>query len=129
MTSIESPSVKKMIADLASAGFSFYEDSDEINEYRFGKFYQRRRLGNVVFEKDGIRIKIHNDLFFRVTGISHLFDESSQKPVKISDDEFYEIQKHLIQYRYEQQLKHIKTSDSEIPAPVAVATPPSVADP
>jgi hypothetical protein len=114
MTNIESPSVKKIISDLASEGFSFHEDFDEINEYRFGKLHCRRRLGNVVFEKDGICIKIFNDLFFRVTGISHLFDEITQKPVRVSDFEFYEMQKHLIRYRYEQQLKHHKTTDTDI---------------
>jgi hypothetical protein len=118
MTTIESASVKRMISDLASEGFYFHEDKDEINEYRFGKLYCRRRLENVVFEKDGISIKIYNALFFRLTGISHLFDEGQQKPVRVSDDEFYEIQKHLIRYRYEQQLKQSKTSDSETPIPV-----------
>jgi hypothetical protein len=119
MTTIESASVKRMISDLASEGFSFHEDMDEINEYRFGKIFRRRNLENVVFEKDGIIIKIYNALFFRLTGISHLFDEGLQKPVRVSDDEFYEIQKHLIRYRYEQQLKHSKPLDSEIPTPVS----------
>lgn len=113
MTNIESPSVKKLISDLASEGFAFHEDTDEINEYRFGKFYQRRRLENVVFEKDGIVIKILNDLFFRVTGLSHLFDEVMQKPVRVSDYEFYEIQKHFIRYRYEQKIKQLKAPDHE----------------
>ncbi|MDO9255886.1 MAG: hypothetical protein Q7U54_10270 [Bacteroidales bacterium] len=117
MTTIESASVIRMISDLASEGFSFHEDKDEINEYRFGKLYRRRRLENVVFEKDGINIKIYNALFFRLTGISHLFDEGLQKPVRVSDDEFYEIQKHLIRYRYEQLLKQAKPSDREIPMP------------
>ena len=106
-----------MISDLASEGFSFHEDFDEINEYRFGKLYRRRRLENVVFEKEGFMIKIFNALFFRLTGISHLFDEGLQKPVRVSDEEFYEIQKHLIRYRYEQYLKYLKASDSEIQAP------------
>jgi hypothetical protein len=118
MTTIESASVKRMISDLASEGFSFHEDKDEINEYRFGKLYRRRKLENVVFEKDGIIVKIYNALFFRLTGISHLFDEGLQKPVRVSDDEFYEIQKHLIRYRYEQQLKHTKPSDGELILPV-----------
>jgi hypothetical protein len=117
MTNRESTSVKKMISDLASEGFLFHDDFDEINEFRFGKLYQRRRLENVVFEKDGIIIKIYNPLFFRQTGISHLFDEGLQKPVRVSDDEFYEIQKHLIRYRYEQHLKHSKASDNDIPQP------------
>lgn len=122
MTNRESPSVKKMISDLASEGFLFHEDFDEINEYRFGKLYRRRRLENVVFEKEGVIIKIYNALFFRLTGISHLFDEGLQKPVRVSDDEFYEIQKHLIRYRYEQHLKHSKPSDNEIPIPVTNQT-------
>lgn len=117
MTNLESTSVKKLISDLASEGFSFHEDLDEINEYRFGKLYRRRRLENVVFEKEGIIIKIYNNLFFRVTGLSHLFDEISQKPVKVSDYEFYEMQKHLIRYRFEQQLKHSKTSDNDLLIP------------
>jgi hypothetical protein len=115
MTSRESASVKKIISDLASEGFSFHEDTDEINEYRFGKIYRRRKLENVVFEKEGVLIKIYNPLFFRQTGISHLFDEGLQKPVRVSDDEFYEIQKHLIRYRYEQYLKNTKPSESEVP--------------
>jgi len=118
MTSRESASVKKIISDLASEGFSFHEDTDEINEYRFGEIYRRRKLENVVFEKEGVVIKIYNPLFFRQTGISHLFDEGLQKPVRVSDDEFYEIQKHLIRYRYEQHLKHSKATDSEITTPV-----------
>lgn len=118
MTNRESTSVKKMISDLTSEGFSFHEDFDEINEYRFGKLYRIRRLENVVFEKDGIVIKIYNAIFFRLTGISHLFDDGLQKPVRVSDDEFYEIQKHLIRYRYEQEIKHAKHTDSEIPTPV-----------
>ena len=109
-----------MISDLSSEGFSFHEDFDEVNEYRFGKLYRRRRLENVVFEKDSFILKIYNALFFRLTGISHLFDEGLQKPVRISDEEFYEIQKHLIRYRYEQHLKYLKASDSEIPAPVNI---------
>lgn len=113
MTNIDSPFVKKIISDLASEGFAFYEDKEEINEYRFGKLYRRRRLGNVVFEKDGIAIKILKDLFFRVTGISHLFDESQQKPVRVSDFEFYEMQKHFIRYRYEQRLKLLKNPEQE----------------
>ena len=124
MTNKESPSVKKMISDLTSEGFSFHEDFDEINEYRFGKLYRRRRLENVVFEKEGVVIKINNDLFFRVTGLSHLFDESIQKPVKVSDDEFYEIQKHLIRYRFEQQIKHPNSPESEISTPATIQTEP-----
>lgn len=111
MTTLQSASVKKIISDLASEGFSFHEDFDEIDEYRFGKLYRRRRLENVVFEKEGVIIKIYNDLFFRQTGLSHLFDEILQKPVRVSDFEFYEIQKHLIRYRYEQQIKYSKNSD------------------
>jgi len=124
MTNLESASVKKLISDLASEGFSFHEDLDEINEYRFGKLYRRRRLENVVFEKEGIIIKIYNNLFFRVTGLSHLFDEISQKPVKVSDYEFYEMQKHLIRYRFEQQLKHSKISDNEALIPDVYQTFP-----
>jgi hypothetical protein len=129
MTNRESASVKKIISDLASEGFSFYEDFDEINEYRFGQLYRRRRLENVVFEKDGVIIKIFNPLFFRLTGISHLFDEGTQKPVRVSDDEFYEIQKHLIRYRYEQQIKQLKPTDNEISTHVKVQTEPSDINP
>ncbi len=113
MTSLESASVKKIITDLASEGFLFHEDYDEINEYRFGKFYTKRRLGNVVFEKEGILIKIAKQFFFRETGISQLFDEVTQKPVRVSDEEFYEMQKHLIRYRFEQKLKHPKNTESD----------------
>jgi len=129
MTNRESASVKKIISDLASEGFSFHEDFDEINEYRFGKLYKRRKLENVVFEKDGIVIKIYNALFFRLTGISHLFDEGLQKPVKVLDDEFYEIQKHLIRYRYEQRLKIAKNSDSDITVPQPIKAEPLDLDP
>jgi len=118
MTNLESASVKKIISDLSSEGFSFHEDLDEIYEYRFGKLYRKRRLDNVVFEKEGVIIKIYKNLFFRVTGLSHLFDETIQKPVKVSDDEFYEIQKHLIRYRYEQEIKKSRTSEHELLTPV-----------
>ena len=100
-----------MISDLSSEGFSFHEDFDEIDEYRFGKLFMRRKLDNVVFEKDHIIIKIYKDLFFRLTGLSHLFDEISQKPVRVSDEEFYEILKHIIRYRYDQQIKNSTTSE------------------
>ena len=122
MTTTESASVKKIISDLSSESFSFHEDFDEINEYRFGKLYRRRRLDNVVFEKDGVIIKIYKDLFFRITGISHLFDEISQKPVKVSDGEFYEMLKHLIRYRYEQEIKSLKPSENNIIVPFPIQT-------
>jgi len=122
MTTIESASVKKMISDLASEGFSFHEDFEEVNEFRFGKFFRMRRLENVVFEKEGVTIKIYNNLFFRVTGLSHLFDEISQKPVKVSDFEFYEIQKHLIRYRFEFQMKYFKNSETAISIPDTMQT-------
>ena len=111
-----------MISDLASEGFLCHEDYDEINEYRFGKIYQKRRLGNIVFEKDEINIKIYNELFFRRTGLSYLFDEGQQKPVKVSDEEFYEIQKHLIRYRYEQQLKLSETPENDTEHPITIKT-------
>jgi Mn-dependent DtxR family transcriptional regulator len=114
MITTESASVKKMISDLSSEGFLFHEDYDEINEYRFGKLHGRRRLDNVVFEKEGVILKIYKDLFFRVTGLSHLFDEVSQKPVRVSDEEFYEMLKHIIRYRYEQQIKNPKHSEHEV---------------
>ena len=122
MTTLDSASVKKLISDLASEGFSFHEDYDEINEYRFGKLFTRRKLGNVVFEKDGIILRIYNDLFFRVTGLSHTFDENLQKPVRVSDDEFYQMQKHVIKYRYEQHLKKQLPSDNEIPTIADIQT-------
>lgn len=113
MLNEESASVKKIISDLACDGFSFHDDFEEIDEYRFGKLFKRRRLENVVFEKEGIIIKIHRNLFFRATGLSHLFDEASQKTVKVSDYEFFEMQKHLIKYRFEQKSKKPKVSDSD----------------
>jgi len=122
MTTIESASVKKLISDLAAEGFLFHIDFDEINEYRFGKICGKRKLENVVFEKDGIILKIHNDLFFRITGLSHLFDEILQKPVKVSDYEFYEMQKHLIRYRYDQRIKHLKASGCEMPTDFTIST-------
>jgi len=122
MTNLESASVKKMISDLASEGFLCREDSDEIDEYRFGKLYRRRPLENIVFEKEGIIIKIYNDLFFRFTGLAYLFDEGQQKPVKVSDEEFYEIQKHLIRYRYEQELKLSDTPEHDIEHPITIKT-------
>jgi len=122
MTTIESASVKKIISDLSAEGFLFHEDFDEIDEYRFGKLYRRRRLDNVVFEKEGVIIKIYKDLFFRVTGLSHLFDEVSQKPVRVSDDEFYEMLKHIIRYKYEQQIKDLKHPEQEIQKHISIKT-------
>lgn len=115
MLNIESASVKKIISDLAAEGFSFHDDFDMIDEYRFGKLFKRRRLDNVVFEKEGIIIKIYRDLFFRVSGLSHVFDEALQKPVRVSDFEFYEIQKHLIIHRYEQQIKQQILAEKDSP--------------
>ena len=120
MLNEESAAVKKIISDLAIEGFWFHQDFDEVIEYRFGKIYTRRRLDNVVFEKEGFILKIHRDLFFRVTGISHLFDETSQKSVRVSDFEFYEMQKHLIRYRFEQKLKQQKLTEPEAPIWVSV---------
>ena len=120
MTTLESTSVKKLISDLASEGFSFHEDYDEINEYRFGKLFRRRKLGNVVFEKEGVILKIYKDLFFRVTGLSHTFDENLQKPVAVSDDEFYQMQKHIIKYRYDQHLKKMLPLDNETPTTAGI---------
>jgi hypothetical protein len=120
MTTLDSTSVKKLISDLASEGFSFHEDYDEINEYRFGKLFRRRKLENVVFEKEGVILKIYNHLFFRVTGLSHTFDENLQKPVTVSDDEFYQMQKHIIKYRYDQHLKKSLPSDNEIPTTATI---------
>jgi len=115
MTTRESTSVKKLISDLASEGFSFHEDYDEIDEYRFGKLFRRRKLENVVFEKEGVILKIYTDLFFRITGLSHTFDENLQKPVTVSDDEFYQMQKHIIKHRYDQHIKKSLHSDNETP--------------
>lgn len=120
MTTLESTSVKKLISDLASEGFSFHEDYDEINEYRFGKLFRRRKLENVVFEKEGVILKIYNHLFFRVTGLSHTFDENLQKPVTVSDEEFYQMQKHIIKYRYDQHLKKMLPLDNEIATSTAI---------
>ncbi len=117
MTDLQSTSVKKLISDLASEGFSFHEDYEEINEYRFGKLYRRRNLENVVFEKEGVAIKIYNDLFFRITGLSYTYDEILQKPSKVTDDEFYEMQRLLIRHSFEQQKKRLKASDSHTPIP------------
>ena len=74
MLNIESASVKKIISDLAAEGFSFHDDFDMIDEYRFGKLFKRRRLDNVVFEKEGIIIKIYRDLFFRVSGREGIYE-------------------------------------------------------
>jgi len=120
MTTLENSSVKKLISDLATEGFSFHEDYDEINEYRFGKLFARRKLRNVVFEKEGIILKIYNDLFFRVTGLSHTFDENQQKPVVVTNDEFYQMQKQIIKYRYEQHLKKDVQPDNEVPSAAEV---------
>lgn len=120
MTTLENSSVKKLISDLATEGFSFHEDYDEINEYRFGKLFARRKLHNVVFEKEGIILKIYNDLFFRVTGLSHTFDENQQKPVVVTNDEFYQMQKQIIKYRYEQHLKKDVQPDNEVPSAAEV---------
>jgi hypothetical protein len=108
MTNLESTSVKKIISDLEAEGFAFHEDYDETDERRFGKFYCRRKLENVVFEKDNIQIKIFNDLFFRVSGMSHLWDEKLEKPVKLSDADFYEMQKHIIRYLFNCKLEKLK---------------------
>jgi hypothetical protein len=101
MTTLENKYVKKLILDLESEGIIFSEDQEKIIDIKTNK---ERTLENLVFEKDGIKIKIYKGLFFREGGLSCITEKSKgdkgdfYKITSISDEFFYEMQKSIIRH-------------------------------
>jgi len=108
MISIENKFIQKCISDLKSNGISFALDEEETIVYNFyGESIGKRKLENVVFTKGPRILKISNIIFFRRSGISTILEmKSSNKKgeenfVKlhpITDSEFYEMQRQMIEY-------------------------------
>lgn len=60
--------VKNLINDLKEKGISFYFDNETTIIKNLKNQYVEKRLENIVFEKDGIKHKICESLFFRDGG-------------------------------------------------------------
>jgi hypothetical protein len=105
MTTIENKFVQKLIADLAIEGIIFSIDQEEVDIIGFeGNIIGKRKLENVIFEKDSNQLKIYNGIFFRWGGLSHIFQEVKKgeyhKAVIVTDEIFYQMQKASILYRF-----------------------------
>lgn len=104
MTTLENKFVQKLIADLALEGINFSLDQEEVDIIGVEGVIGRRKLDNVIFEKDGNQLKIYNGIFFRCCGLSHIYQEVKKgeyyKPVIVTDEIFYQMQKASISYRF-----------------------------
>lgn len=108
MTTIDNKWVKKLIYDFKSEGVTFSPDQDETNVYETNQYHRlkligTRKLDNVVFEKDGIKVKIYNDLFYRVSGIVNVYKDGEKNTIeviRVTDEMFYKMQKDLITYLF-----------------------------
>ena len=107
MINIENKFLQKCLTDLKNIGISFEFDQDETDVYAFyGEYLGRRKLDNVVFRRGEHELKICNWIFFRKGGISCIVEQKSNKKKEenfvklhpITDDEFYEMQKQMIEY-------------------------------
>lgn len=105
ITTLEDKSVQKVLAELLALGITFSLDQEETNVYGVnGELLGRKKLENVIFEKNGKQFKFANRIFFRHSGISRILEKTSKKdeyynPILISNDLFYQIYKqHIIQY-------------------------------
>jgi len=103
MTTIENKFVQKLIDELSIEGIRFSFDQEEVDIIGFeGEILGKRKLENVIFEKDGKQLKIYNGIFFRWGGLSHIFQEvkKENKAVPVTDEIFYQMQKASISYRF-----------------------------
>jgi hypothetical protein len=107
MTTLENKWIQKLIADLATEGIMFYEDPEEIDIVDCeNKILGHRKLQNVIFEKNGKKVKIYNGVFFREDGLSCIPEKVKAKGEKndlyqatpVSDEFFYEMEKSMIRY-------------------------------
>lgn len=88
MTTLENKFVQKLIADLAAEEIVFSLDQEEVDIIGFeGDIIGRRKLDNVIFEKNKVQKKIYNDIFFRISGLSHIY----QKVAEGKKEEYYEV--------------------------------------
>lgn len=103
-TTLDNQWVQKLINDLKAEGIQFSFDTDETDVYGIGgKFIKRRKLENVVFEKNGKKIKIYNGLFFRHGGLCEILDKDQcgfYKTVPVTDAMFYAMHKEMISLRF-----------------------------
>ena len=107
-TTLENKFVKKFITDLRNEGIIFSLDQEEVDIIGFyGDIIGRRKLDNVVFEKNGQIYKIYNGIFFREGGLSQIHQMVKVeknveifKPVPVTDDIFYESMKLSILNRF-----------------------------
>ena len=102
-TTLENKWVKKLISDLELEGIFFFQDEDSVDIFDFdGRVIGKRFLDNVVFEKNGKKIKLYNSLFFRENGMCSTIeknkDDDFYREVPITDEFFYELQKSIILY-------------------------------
>ena len=107
MISLENKFIQKCLSDLKLDGISFALDDDETTIYNFyGESVGKRKLENVVFTKEDRVLKISNMIFFRRSGISTILESRSNKKGEenftklhpITDSEFYEMQRQIIEY-------------------------------
>ena len=103
-TDLNNKNVQKLITDLEKEGISFSFDTDTTSTYKWKKHGERKLLDNVVFERDGKKIKIYYDLFFRITGLCKIFKENEKDNtfewITVTDEMFYEAQRQFILYRF-----------------------------
>lgn len=92
--------IKNLISSLQKEGISFY--FDQLKQTKLTNYgvddYVEKRLENVVFEKNGLKYKIYEGLFFRDLGQNKYFKKikNSYSYVDLDDITFYEFQKVLI---------------------------------
>lgn len=93
--------VQKLISDLKDLDIIFTETDPEttfIKNFN-GKNISIRNLDNVIFQKDNKILKIYKGLFYRESGLCAAYEISSKttcKPIIISDEIFYDLQKTII---------------------------------
>jgi len=105
---IENKYIQKLISDLKINGIKFLEDQEETDIIGvFGENLGKRKLDNVIFEKNNFQIKIYRGIFFREGGLSSILQMVKVekkveifKVVPITDDVFYETLKVSILDRF-----------------------------
>ena len=115
MITLENRFIQKCLSDLKLSGISFSLDQEETTIYNFyGESIGKRKLENVVFQKDDKIFKINNWIFFRRGGISCILEtrnstkkgeENFMKLHPITDAEFYEMQRQIIEYCFKPKPK------------------------
>jgi len=122
MIDIQNKFLQKCLSDLKKVGISFEFDQDETDIYAFyGEYLGKRKLDNVVFRRGEHELKICNWIFFRKGGISCILESKKSNKKKeenyvklhpIIDEEFYEIQKQMIEYAIDRKEKPVKNENN-----------------